>query len=150
LAPSSLLVVAFAVTGLLIVLSISFSYWVLSRQWVASMALATLASVWLLASVTKTHTFESSRILRGVITVIVVLLTLPVTILNLEGKVKELQTQEALVHNFPEDLIALRFDPISQRELWLSSGLLQTARLNIASGGPVWPVIACLYGKNCP
>lgn len=128
----------------LVVSGISFyrEYWILSRQWVASIALSTLGVVWLAAEFLRRPSLANKQLVTFL--VIAFLAYLPVAATpDFLKKARAIQQSRANLMQVP---ITPPTDPESvplpaNNEEWVS-----LARANLVEGGDVWPIFRSFYG----
>jgi len=143
LPPLVLILLALALSSVLSLISLSNSYWILPRQWVASLALVPVGLVWLLFEVTKSLRLTHNSLAR-IFAVASVALILTFGVNRLWN---QLQVTQSEIIQFNE---------------WQASAVLGKARTkpqpttneewtilannNVIVGGEVWPELAAYYG----
>ena len=144
IAPAVLLLLAIGLTAVLCYLSYRRDYWILSRQWVGSIAMATVASIWLWGELARA--FARWRSWAGALVVLLLpcLIAAPTLIACREkwqSYRQNLATQSALPLLEEPKLDA----PFTERsaEAWV-----QMANQNIHQGGPVWPYFQHYYAQE--
>jgi hypothetical protein len=139
LPPVALLVLALGLSLLLSYLSYLSHYWILYRQWIASMALVVIAIVWFFAEVARQISLHSR--LFGLAVVAVLLCVFSVTIIR-------------IIPSRSSELL-----PLARRDVGNLNGQegptpsgyvawVALANQNIAAGGPVWTVFRRFYEQN--
>jgi hypothetical protein len=135
--PISLVGLASALTFVLSLASYFSSYWILSRQWVASMALVPIAFVWFFAILSR----QISQIGKPVLPVVVFLgAAIPVALAFGE----RVNTQVKLLNEYSVAYNQIevpkgKLTEETKRQLWTELGWGAT-NVNIKVGGPVWEV----------
>jgi hypothetical protein len=153
LGPAVLVLVALGLSGLLSLMSYFQNYWILTRQWVASIALVGVGSVWLCAELVRAMTkmledagVVSSRkvmkCLSAVFLGLILLYGIRLNQHNLRYRVDTLATylsQKNTVKSIDlEKLITCPMDNHAWSVL---------ANLNAQGGGAVWPVFSKYYAQ---
>lgn len=145
LPPLALLVIALVLSVALSALTYQREYWVLPRQWVASMALCCVATIWLAR--------EIARVLSGfvrfldlpVLAFIAWVLYGSVTAFH-QMKSADLQAAWSAILN-PQSRVEQPSPEIDRvpanNEEWVA-----LANQNIAAGGKVWPIFRRFYARN--
>jgi hypothetical protein len=146
-APSTLILFSFLVTGLIIAISYFNGYWILSRQWIASMALVTFGSIWLLAAASKAID-SKSKFLSIALWAVFASFVVPMAWLRGNEQVERLRTYRDVAET--ERVFWTERRTLTPDRIWLTYGVTGTANANGVLGSEVWPVVACLYGSNCP
>jgi hypothetical protein len=135
--PISLVGLAGALTFVLSLASYFSSYWILSRQWIASMALIPIAFVWFFAILSR----QISQIGKPVLPVVVFLVAaIPVALAfgeRVNTQIKRLEEYAVAYNNI--DVPTGTLTEEIKRQLWTELGWGAT-NVNIKVGGPVWEV----------
>jgi hypothetical protein len=141
--PLGLLALATLLSSLLSLISLANSYWILPRQWVASLALVPVALVWLLYEITASLHWRRvymARVFAGVSIVFVI-------VLGTNRLWNQWQVSQSEITQFNEwrNSAALaeardRPQPTTNEEWTI------LANNNVIVGGEVWPEIAAYYG----
>jgi hypothetical protein len=146
LGPIGLIAVGLGVSAFVSLLSYLNGYWILSRQWVASMALCLLGTVWLFASI--------SRIIQQKSRAAAVIFSFAITLALCLFAPNRVIEQARLLgeYRLQTEQIAAEWSgrsPADISQLWNEADV---PNINIALGGSVWPVNACFFpvGRNCP
>jgi uncharacterized PurR-regulated membrane protein YhhQ (DUF165 family) len=143
ISPLGLLALATLLSSLLSLISLANSYWILPRQWVASLALIPVALVWLVYEITASlrgRNIYMARVFAGISIALVI-------VLGTNRLWNQWQVTQSEITQFNE---------------WRNSGALAEARdrpqsttneewtilanNNVIVGGEVWPEIAAYYG----
>ena len=141
IAPALLLCLAFGLTAAVSYLSYRRNYWILTRQWVASMAMVTVAMVWLWGELARQ--FARWHAWAGALVVLILpcLLAGPAlttTRARLKTIRMDLAAASAMTYVEPPKPEA---PPANlSAETWV-----QLANQNIFQGGPVWPFFRRYY-----
>ena len=144
--PLLLLALAVAASGVVTVLSLSQGFWILPRQWIASMALSTIAATWFLQRVWQAMEGDSRLLARSFISAVLLIAIASV----FQVSQKRLDTWIVSIQNYPieisprfsqQDLVAqIRSGrKISDKEWILYS------HANTVQGGTVWPEFSRYY-----
>jgi len=143
LPPLVLILLALVLSSVLSLISLSNSYWILPRQWVASLALVPIGLVWLLLEVTKslrlTHNFLARMF---AVASVALILTFGVNRLW-----NQWQVTQSEINQFNEwqasvvlDEARIKPQPATNEEWTI------LANNNVIVGGEVWPELAAYYG----
>lgn len=142
LPPSLLLVLALALSVVIGWLSYRRNYWILPRQWVASMALAAVAVVWLWGEIAR----AAARVRRALgLTVLVLAIAsiAPRAGQVFVDRIRSLRADLAQRLGPTGELPPPPAAPIpSDNDGWVA-----LANANVRAGGPVWNVFRRYYGK---
>jgi hypothetical protein len=146
LGPIGLIAVGLGVSAFVSLLSYLNGYWILSRQWVASMALCLLGTVWLFASI--------SRIIQPKSRAAAVIFSFAATLALCLFAPNRVMEQARLLgeYRLRTEQIAAEWSGRSPAEISQLWNEADVPNINIALGGSVWPVNACFFpvGRNCP
>ena len=138
ISPLALICLSLAISALLSFVSYRNHYWILPRQWVASIALATIGLVWFLAAFSQIVGRWS-----GVLQVLVMLLLAIGVSCRLVGAQELLNAERKSWANQATAKTPLNREEVpSNNDAWVA-----LANANIASGGPVWPIFRKFYEK---
>ena len=139
LSPVFLLAFSFAISVFLSYLSYRVNYWIVPRQWIASIALITLASTW--------FAYLFSTLLDRKLAMIWSLLLFGLVGWNSVVLARKNITEFYAVLSRPVAAVGLGRPPFNPRptnkDEWIA-----LANLNCARGGPVWPVFQRFYGEH--
>lgn len=140
--PTVLLGLALMSTMVLVFLSLAQTYWIVQRQWLGGMALATIATVWMIAILFQNRPRPRLNFAS------VIALTATIVIALNAGQSIVYQYQAIRTH---EDVfMEFQLDTRSESELIVfaqNSGSWEyVANVNAARGGPVWRGFARYYG----
>jgi hypothetical protein len=140
---TGLMTVAFVAAGIITVASYLSGYWILNRQWVASLALVPIGTVWFLAAL---YTYLKPRVkwVAYGLAAASFLVIGAMAAYRLYGQVGALQSYAATAAEYREKYAGATIAD-SQR-LYDELGPVEAANVNIYLGGPVWPVFSCFYG----
>ena len=130
--PLTLLALALASSGAFSALAYWRSYWILGRQWVAGLALATLAVVWLLAETYKLAVASgrwAPRLTTGVATALVLIGCASQWVHQVGNSIEQRRSWEALGAELASGVTR---SPLTTDD-WI-----RLANANIVEGGPVW------------
>jgi hypothetical protein len=146
LGPIGLIGVGLSVSAFVSALSFVNGYWILSRQWVASMALCLLGTIWFFATLTRIIQ-SKSRLVAGAVALIsglMLCLFAPNRVAEQVRLLNDYRVQKEQIASEWADKSPAQIAP-----LWNETDV---PNINIAVGGPVWPVNACFFpvGRNCP
>jgi hypothetical protein len=141
--PLMLMVVAMALSGFLSLVAWRQGYWILNRQWVASLALVPIGTVWFLAAL---YTYLKPRVKWAAygLAAASFLVIGAMAAYRLYSQVGALQSYAATAAEYREKYAGVTIAD-SQR-LYDELGPVEAANVNIYLGGPVWPVFSCFYG----
>lgn len=140
-APLALLFLAVGSSFVVSLASYLRDYWIMERQWVAGIALGSVALVWFFAELYKAGSRTDSWALRVPAFVFAAL-----ALISCYGAV---QGQISMLQSYREAKLALESDTrtldqlISERSEWP-----YIANINIARGGQVWPIFTEWYGRQ--
>jgi hypothetical protein len=140
-APTVLLYLALMLSIVLAYLSYRRQYWVLPRQWVASMALVPVAVVWAWAEVSRILAARHRAL--GAMAVAALVLSIGLGALGpVRLRLRELANPPAVVSSA---LGAVRADTsVAPTD---NDGWVTLANLNLQAGGEVWDVFRKYYGR---
>jgi hypothetical protein len=140
--PAALIAGALSVTILLSLISFYRDYWILQRQWVASMALVTIGVIWLAAEVSQVLSRVRPKIGRGIYPVVlfyVLIMLYP----SLQENYHRLNDYISESSEYADGVPV----PPGPNDLPKSNGdWVALAASNIEAGGKVWPVFRIYYG----
>ena len=143
--PLALLALALGLSLFVSSLSYYRHYWILPRQWVASMALSCLAVIWFTKE-TAAILSEKNRLLGlpilGLVAYVLYLSVVPVRQMK-SGDVQAVV--QALTQPIPPKSGA---KPSTDKVPANNEEWVNLANENITSGGPVWPVFRHYYARN--
>jgi len=135
--PISLIVLAGVITLGLSIVSYLTDYWILSRQWIASMALIPIAYVWFFAILSR-QLMQSRQ--RAISTFIFGLATVPVVLAFGERVGTQLDRLREYSAQFSEIEVPIgELTDAKKQQLWAELGWDAT-NVNVKVGGPVWDV----------
>ncbi len=140
-APLVLLLLAILSSLVVSLASYLRDYWIMERQWVAGIALGSVALVWFFAELYKAGSRTDSWALRVPAFVFAAL-----TLVSCYGAV---QTQISMLQGYREATMVLESDTrtldqlITERSEWP-----YIANINIVRGGQVWPIFTEWYGRQ--
>jgi hypothetical protein len=136
--PVALIFSAFAISAVLVYISYTRGYWILERQWVASMALCAVAFVWLAAETVRLLDINFFWLSRFVSVCLFVCFTWKSVSLagNLYGKTAARLAALPVSHEHIDTRTFRSFT----NEQWV--GL---ANRNVSEGGPVWSIFRFYY-----
>lgn len=140
--PLILIIAMLLVTGLLTLISHYRDYWVLPRQWVASIALVAVGFVWLIAEFSRliSRLHVSIGIIICISTFLYVInLAIPSGV-NSYKKVEEYFTRPNRLVNYSQEQ-PVHITPPKNNDEWVA-----LANINLRAGGEVWPVFRTYYG----
>jgi hypothetical protein len=139
ISPLLLIIAMLVVTGFLTFVSMHRDYWVLPRQWVASIALVAIGFVWFIA--------EISRLQRGVGGVVFIAcllyfssLVTPSAIITKVEQLENALTGSSNLAKYSQGQPSNIALPVNNEE-WVA-----LASMNIQAGGAVWPIFRKFYG----
>ena len=137
-----ILLMTFLAIGLSLVSYIT-DYWILERQWIASIAIIPIASVQLLFEISRLVPKEYSKRFGLLFAAVFVVLGIRVYLLNAE-KVEDLFIYLNSVNELAvEPVSTFNGSTPTNNDEWVA-----LARQNIEQGGPVWPVFRKFYRLN--
>jgi hypothetical protein len=142
IAPLVLIIVMLAVTLLLTYLSMYRDYWILPRQWVASIGLVAIGFVWMVAEVSRVLSIRYKKIAAVAcfsLFAYVVYLLMPSSVATYKNLEHVLFFKDDAASYTP-DYLSGHAVPTSNDE-WVA-----LAKANIEMGGAVWPVFREFYG----
>jgi hypothetical protein len=143
LAPAFLLVLALALSALIGWLSYRRHYWILHRQWVASMSLAVLAVVWLWAETARIAN-RAHRALGFLVLLLAVACVAPRAWEVLRERRQAFQAYLATPPPPRGELTSLAEPAAAPSD---NDGWVALANANVRLGGPVWPIFRRYYGR---
>jgi hypothetical protein len=145
--PAALVAVGLASSVIVTLASVSRSYWVFPRQWVAGMSLVALGLVWLFAEIDGAARRSSSwRLL--VPSVLFRALVVASFILALAGQATALvryQQQWQATEASKPDRLAVEVERVEDNDGWVA-----LANVNMRTGGDVWRELARYYKDYLP
>jgi hypothetical protein len=141
--PLGLIVLALGISALLSAISLYQNYWILNRQWVASLALVPIGMVWFLAAL---YTYLKPRVKWAAygLAAASFLVIGAMAAYRLYGQVGALQSYAATAAEYREKYAGVTI--ADSERLYDELGPVEAANVNIYLGGPVWPVFSCFYG----
>lgn len=143
LPPLALLILAIALSGALSAISLANSYWILPRQWVASLAIAPIACVWLAG--TAIRLLRQTKPAFGGLSMFFVALVIVISSINRLFNQFGVHQDEIAQYNLlksQNNISALRsFPPPTTNSEWIILG-----NNNVLYEGPVWPEVSRYYG----
>ena len=151
LGPAVLILLALGVSGLLSWMSYLQSYWILTRQWVASIALVAVGCAWLCAELVRitTKTLEDRKVIANVSTkkLLNTLLVLSIVLYGMRLNQHNLLYR---VETFVSNLAQRDVVPTIQLEQTIlcpmdNQAWSLLANLNVQKGGPVWTIFRKYY-----
>jgi hypothetical protein len=139
--PSALIMTAMAISVFLSLISYFSNYWILQRQWVASIAVATIAVIWLMAELSVIVSHLRPKLGNAIYPAFL----LYVIIMLVPGIFKSYQRLDShwrsSDNNADQISPAPGFHPIPRKNReWVA-----LADSNIRTGGDVWPVFRYYY-----
>jgi hypothetical protein len=142
--PSVLIMTAMALSVILSLISYFNDYWILQRQWVASMAIVTIAVVWLIAEISRIAAHsrpKAGKILYPVFLLYVMIMLVP----GIRDSYQRLNNYWS-TPDISADQVFSQFEPvyIPQKQ----SEWVELADLNTRAGGEVWPVFRHYYRER--
>lgn len=138
ISPLALIFLSLAISALLSFISYRNHYWILPRQWVASIALATIGLIWFLAAL-----LEIVGNWSHVLQFFLVLLLAIGVVSRLVGAQELINAERTSWANQATPKMPLNTQAVpSNSDEWVA-----LANANIASGGLVWPVFRKFYEK---
>lgn len=146
LPPLALMVVGLSSSLIVSLISVTRSYWVLPRQWVAGMALVAVGAVWLFSEIERALARDSEKSVRlpsimfASATVGTMVLTTILLGQRLGTYVEVWTDLKPVAGSSVPDMI----EKIDDRDGWV-----ELANLNVRSGTSVWPELARFY-EECP
>lgn len=153
IAPASLMFISIGISILLGFVSYRQSYWILPRQWVASIALCSIASVWF-----ANRLFKVLHHIHIVIALLwLMVFSSPILINTYKiGKTqfREIETHLANQSKLPvpeinpKDIDVSSLTECSNDITACNDAWVELANKNIRQGGEVWEVFSNFYGKN--
>lgn len=129
----SIIVVALAVSVFLSYLSYRVNYWILERQWIASIALIVVATTWFVSVIERALPAPWSKVWAG----------LALGLMTLNAGVSAYDRVQKMVewHQLPDQIAGVNeHSTIEEVKDWET-----LARANCAKGGPVWPEFKKLF-----
>jgi hypothetical protein len=151
--PASLIFVSMGISILLGFISYYQTYWILPRQWVASIALCSIASVWL-----ANRLFKFLRQIHIVIALLwMIFFSSPILINTYKITKTQFQEMETRLADHSklsipdidsEDIDVSRLTECSVSVQVCNDKWVELANTNIRQGGKVWEVFSNFYGKN--
>jgi hypothetical protein len=151
LAPFLLIVVAIALSMLVAWISYMSNYWIVGRQWIASVALVALGTVWLWAEAGRIWARVSPVL--GLAALGIAALIVSGQALNVHHLVRIAQLRSVLADPRPQ-FVGGECLPLANLNLAAMSNdeanrvMVELANRNIACGGPVWPVFREYYRQG--
>ena len=143
--PLGLLALALGMSLLLSAISYYRQYWILPRQWVASMALCCLAVIWLAKELAAVLAGKMRGLALPVIGVVGYVLYLSVVPVSQFKKAEVDAVMQRIIHGAPKKSGAA---PKSDKIPVNNDEWVLLANENVASGGPVWPVFRRFYARK--
>lgn len=143
--PLGLLALALGLSLFFSTISYYREYWILPRQWVASMALSCLAVVWLAKEVATGLAEKLSVLALPVIGLLSYVLYLSVVPVSQYKKADVEAVMQRITQGAPKKSGA---GPKSDKIPTNNDEWVLLANENVASGGPVWPVFRRFYARK--
>jgi hypothetical protein len=143
--PLGLLALALGLSLLLSAISYYRQYWILPRQWVASMALCCLAVTWLAKELAAVLADKMRLLAIPVIGVVGYGLYLSVVPVSQYKKAEVDAVMQRMINGAPKKSGAA---PKSDKLPANNDEWVLLANENVASGGPVWPVFRRFYARK--
>jgi hypothetical protein len=146
LPPLVLLVLGLASSAIVSALSAMRTYWILERQWVAGIALVAISGVWFFAEMHKASQSTTSRRDAWALKVPVALfvaLTVASSLFVLWHTASEMIAQRDAYAKFTSETRSM--DELRPAQINDDDGYIYAANVNIARGGPVWPMFVDWY-----
>jgi hypothetical protein len=141
--PLLLIALALLISLFLSYLSYRRNYWILPRQWVASMALVCFGFTWFM--------FELSRFLSTIVRYghILCILAMGVVISQTAPSLHRARSKDLVAWVPHQSEAVVPIDPAVALKLPQSNDeWVAAANANIRAGGPVWPLFRKYYGRN--
>jgi hypothetical protein len=139
--PLTLLIIAFATAMLISLVSLSQDFWILPRQWIGSIALASVSVIWLVVELTRTISLREARLAIGALFTSVVLMCAVTPVQSAILTMRDFSVREPVASSELERLIIARskggFPP---DQVWIDA-----AQANIDAGGRVDQVFGDFY-----
>jgi hypothetical protein len=144
--PLALLALALGLSLFLSAISYYREYWILPRQWVASMVLSCLAIIWLAKEIAAPLS-EKFRLLALPVIGVGVYVVLSMCVMPVhQKKAGDISAAwQFVAHGRPQKTGAV---PASGKVPASNDEWVALANENITSGGPVWPIFRRHYGRN--
>ncbi len=140
--PATLLIVALLISIMVSAVSYTQSYWILSRQWVASQALVPIAFIWFASEII--HQVETRSRLLAIALALAGLAYLAVCAwpsVHMKAG-QQWAALQAIGQAPPSAPVAIPAEAPSDMADWV-----RLANENVATGGPAWPVFRKFYGR---
>jgi len=154
LSPLALIFGALLLSGLVSLMSYRAHFWSLQRQWVASIALACVGTVWLCAAGAELLPAGARRA-AGIAVAIFAAFRAEAAVVAQFQTIDRWRAEQSKVARTAADVIAssrwpLEHDP---RIVKVDRGRdladwVALANLNVLVGGPVWPIFQRYYGRQ--
>ena len=141
---SALIVVAMLLSIVLSLISFFSDYWILQRQWLASMGLVTIGVVWLIAEASRiayrTRPIIATAIYPAFLLYVVIML-LP----GIWGSYQRLDSYWKSVAAYAGKDLSPQVpeEPLRGNAAWVAA-----AKENLKAGGEVWPVFKSFYDQH--
>lgn len=141
--PIALTGIALALAATLAWISIRQDFWIIPRQWIASIALVPLALIWLtsaLVRITSTRHLGLSRAFAGVLFAIAVVAAVAPVQLRIQ-QLREWSSRASSSTELRAELASrIALDDYPTEDEWVAY-----AQSNLDQGGPVWPDFTWYY-----
>ena len=139
--PAALLVIAFASALLISLVSLSQGFWIIPRQWIASIALASVSVIWLVVELVRMVSSSRVRLMTSTVFTGVILGCAVAPTQSAVDTMREFSARVPAPPSQLENLILLRSQGLFPTEqVWIDA-----AQSNIDAGGPVHPVFGDFY-----
>jgi hypothetical protein len=160
LSPLALIFVALLLSGLLSLMSYRAHYWILPRQWVASIALACVGTVWLCAAGAELLPTWARRRAGIAVAIFAVFPAEEAVVVQFRTIDSWRAAQSTIARNAghvslsPYSSLPVEPRRITIDQLKSSDGDVQNAawtalaNQNVLVGGPVWPIFQRYYGRQ--
>jgi hypothetical protein len=144
LPPILLILISVSTLAVIVLISYLSSFWIVSRQWLGSMSLMTLALVWFLATLSRQVQTISVGLARGFTSVILL-----VFLLTFAERAYQQILRLDEYHESQRQLIMRASSTRSPGSKALNQSVDDTTRanLNIVLGGTVWPEFSSFYSR---
>ncbi|MFC1826751.1 hypothetical protein ACFLZQ_02325 [Thermodesulfobacteriota bacterium] len=147
LSPIILFFISIILSLLITYISYSRGYWITNRQWIASLALVPIATVWLAGELARLANLRHWIHGFSVMLVFTLLITLP-AIIQIDQNLYQIKENSIIKRKQNQ---SYRLPPLNQIEQLGRTDpdeFIKMANKNIQIGGPVWPYFKYFYTRT--
>lgn len=138
--PLALVIGSLVLSALLSMMSYRSHYWILQRQWIASVALTCIGSVWLCAAIANAMPTRARMAAIALVSAFALLRGEQAARQQID-KIAQWRLEQAELARVPAEQIARDRGSTKPEEF------VSLANQNIRSGGPVWPLFMKYYAQ---